>query len=163
VTCLGLDLSGHVGWAFFAKPTGKPRLGTFRLPVTRWADNYGPKFHELDQWLDGMVVSMRPDVLAFEAPLTPVDGKSWAVKTDRNTVRYLTGLATVAELVAARHHVRCLEVAVNTAKAWLSGTQWASKQQMLAAAVRLGFRVADHHQADACGVVLAAFNHLGVA
>ncbi len=160
--CLALDLSRHVGWADFRSPKSKPRLGTFMLPTTRWADNFGPKFHALDEWLDGMVQAIRPELLAFEAPLTPIDGKSWQVSTNANTVRYLTGLATVAELVAARRRVRCIEVAVSTAKVALTGTQWAKKQQMLAAAVNRGWLPADDHQADACGVAIAAFNHVGV-
>lgn len=163
MNCLALDLSRHVGWAFFAQPKAKPKCGTLKLPVTRWADNFGPKFNELDQWLDGMVITMRPDLLAFEAPLTPVDGKSWAVNTNAQTVRYLTGLATIAELVATRHHARCIEVAVSTTKARLAGTRYADKQAMIAAAVRLGFPVADDHQADACGVALAAFDHVGAS
>jgi Holliday junction resolvasome RuvABC endonuclease subunit len=159
--CLALDLSTFVGWAYFARPTGKPKLGTFRLPITSWHDNYGPRFHALDQWLDGMVTTMRPALLAFEAPLTPVDGKSWAINTDADTVRLLTGLATIAELVATRHRLRCIEVAVTTAKARLAGTRFATKQQMVAACVRRDWRVADDHQADACGVALAAYDHVG--
>lgn len=161
--CLALDLSGHVGWALFARPDARPRCGTFDIPPTRWADNFGPRFRELYEWLDGMVASIRPELLAFEAPLTPIDGKSWKVDTDANTVRFLTGLASIAELVAARHSVRCIEVAVPTVKARLAGSRFAKKAEIQAAAVRLGYPVADHHQADACGVALAAYDHVGAA
>jgi hypothetical protein len=161
VNCLALDLASHVGWAYFARPTAKPKCGTYRLPVTRWADNYGPKFHDLDQWLDCMVRAMGPQLLAFEAPLTPIDGKSWKVETNRDTIRQLTGYATIAELVAARYHVRSIEVAVTTGRAALCGTRFAKPDQRKAAAVRLGFPIGDEHQADACGVALAAFRHVG--
>jgi Holliday junction resolvasome RuvABC endonuclease subunit len=158
--CFALDLSHFVGWAEFATPTRKPRMGTFELPFTR-GNNFGPVFHALDQWLDGMVTTIKPDLLAFEAPLTPIDGKSWHIETNARTVRYLGGLANIAELVAARRRVRCIEVTVRGAKARLTGNQYATKQQMKAACVRRGWLPADDHQADACGVALAAYDHVG--
>lgn len=158
--CLALDLSHFVGWAEFANPTAKPRMGTKELPFTR-GNNFGPVFHALDQWLDGMVLTIRPALLAFEAPLTPIDGKSWDIETNARTVRYLTGLATIAELVAARRGVRCIEVHVRTVKARLSGNQFAKKGQMKAACVERGWLPADDHQADSCGVGLAAYDHVG--
>ena len=158
--CLALDLSHFVGWAEFAKPTGKPRTGTYELPFTR-GTNFGPIFHALDQWLDGMVMAIKPQLLGFEAPLTPIDGKSWQIETNARTVRYLTGLATIAELVAARHGVRCIEVAVRTAKARLTGNQYAKKRDMSLACINRGWLPADEHQADACGVALAAYDHVG--
>jgi hypothetical protein len=36
----------------------------------------------------------------------------------------------------------------------------ASKHDMIVAAVNMGWTVANHHQADACGVALAVFSHI---
>jgi len=93
----------------------------------------------------------------------PIDGKSWAVATDAATVYFLIGLAAIVELVAARHQVRCLTVAVSTVKTRMTGDQWAKKRAVVAAAVAAGYRIADSHQADACGVALAAFDHVGAS
>lgn len=125
-------------------------------------DNYGPRFNALFEWLDGMVAGMHPNLVAIETPIVPVVGALWdKIESDAHTIRFMIGLATIAELVAARHGVRCIEVAVSTAKVVLAGTRWATKRDMIAAAVRRGFAVADDHQADACAVALAALDHVG--
>lgn len=159
--CLGLDLGLSVGWALFGNPQGKPKLGTFDLPAAP-TDRPGRRFMALDDWLDDMIVTTAPQLLAFEAPIVPIDKRAWHIDTDASTVRFLIGLASIVELVAQRRHLRCIEVAVPTVKNRMTGNQWAKKGAVIAAAVKLGYRIADAHQADACGVALAAFDHVGV-
>jgi Holliday junction resolvasome RuvABC endonuclease subunit len=159
--CLGLDLGLAVGWAVFKGAEAKrPQLGTFDLPEAP-VDRPGRRYLALDEWVDNMILVCTPQLVAFEAPIVPIDKRAWHLDTDAATVRFLIGLASIVELVAYRRNVRCIEVAVPTVKNRMTGNQWAKKRQVVAAAVKAGYRIADAHQADACGVALAAFDHVG--
>jgi hypothetical protein len=73
VRLLALDLSTHVGFAFFAHRKAAPLLGTWDAPVRPKAnrDDFGPMFVAFEKWLALMVIDHRPHVLAFEAPILP--------------------------------------------------------------------------------------------
>ena len=154
---LALDISTNVGWAMFKSPTSAPTLGTWRAPIAM-RGHYGRRLDGFEQWLRGKVFLLRPAVVAFESPIFV----KWSsdLATNENTIRLLISLAGICELVAFRAGVRSLEVHSQTAKVKLAGSNRASGDQMIAAAVRRGWIVADDHQADACAVALVAFDHV---
>jgi Holliday junction resolvasome RuvABC endonuclease subunit len=157
---LALDISTQVGWALFKRPAAPPRLGTLRAPLAA-VDNYGPRLDAFETWLHDFIPLARPEVLAFESPVFV----KWSsdLATTEHTIRMLVSLAGIAELVAWRARLRCLEVHSRTAKRRLTSDNRAKKRAMQSAAVRLGFTVADDHQADAIAVALAAYDHLGAS
>lgn len=158
---LALDCSSFIGWALFDSRTGVPMFDTWRAPRSYLGD-FGRTFVAFEAWLVGMVSTHQPDVIAFEAPITwVVDGSSNHPHSSSDQVRLLVGMATVVELVATRAHRRCIEVPVPEVKKRLTGSGWAKKRDVVNAVVKLGHLVEDDHQADAIGVALVAYDHLG--
>lgn len=154
---LALDASTYVGWAFFFSEGDRPICGTWRAPAVT-VEDYGARFSRFHDWLCGMLTVHAPDVLAFESPVLPRGGMSFA--TTEHTLRTLIGLVSVAELVANLRGIRCCEVNVSTAKKRLTDNGRAEKPDMIVAATRLGYPVGDSHQADACAVALVAYDSL---
>jgi crossover junction endodeoxyribonuclease RuvC len=148
---LAFDLSSSVGWALFV---GRRlvRSDTWRAPPESY-DRFGRRFTGLYVFAREIIATQKPDVVAFESP-------AYVNRNPRN-FRYLVGLASVLEMVAHMESIRCCEVNVSTAKKRLAGHGRADKTQMVVAAVRQGFVVANDHEADACAVALAALDHVG--
>ena len=159
---LALDCSTNVGWALFEGAGGPVRFSTWRAPKSFLQAEYGRSFVALEEWLNDMISVHAPDVVAFEAPITPFAGFV-EQRSSLDIVRLLIGLATVVELVATRARLRCIEVPVPTAKKRVCGTGRATKRDMINAVVNLGHLVEDDHQADAIAVALATYDHLGAA
>lgn len=158
---LALDTSTHVGWALFAHPHRVVTFDTWELPPPVSANPFamGSRWHAFESWLDMMLIDHRPLVVAFEAPISP---NMPFAKSNTTTMRLLHGLTVIVETVAARAGLRCIEVPNATAKSRLTGNQHAKKPAMIAAALELGHTVADDNQADAIGVGLVAYDHMGV-
>lgn len=156
---LALDLSTHVGYAFYHERTAVPMLGTWdadnacRLLAQR--GEFGALFHAYDCWLQD-TLRLMPDVLAFEAPILP-RGRTFQ-KT--RAIRMSYGLAEITERIAWTRGLRCLECHPATVKVRLAGHGKARKHTMIAAATRLGLDVATEHEADAVGVALVAYDHV---
>lgn len=148
---LAFDASTTTGWASFASARSVPVLGDFEIkPSVR----YGEIAHDMLHHVLALIDDHKPDVVAFEGPIfLPRD--RW------HTRRLLTCLVVAVELAACMRKVRCMEADPSTVKAALCGPQKrkrrSTKDEMLVAAVRMGWPVANHHQADACGVALAIF------
>jgi hypothetical protein len=165
---LGLDLGVHVGWQLLDGQRQRQH-GTFVLPPRQGVDDFATRAVALYDWLGVKLDQFNPALVAFEAPLVPVAGLQEKLESQAHVVRGLIVLAGVVELVVALrnrrllpvHRARCVEVNVQRAKSQLSGNQWAKKREMIAAAVRRGYHVATEHEADACGVALAALDHVG--
>ena len=158
--CLALDCSSVVGFALFERPGDKaPSLGSWPLPGTFGSVN-GRRFVAFEDFLADFITVTRPDLVAFEAPILPFARD--LTNSSGDVVRLLVGLATIVELVAERAKCRCVEVAVPTVKVKLAGRRFAAKTEMIVGAHRLGFVVEDDHQADAIGVALCAYEHVGL-
>ena len=154
---LALDLSTHVGWAFFAHRKATPLLGTWDAPPRAKSarDHYGPMFVDFEKWLAHMLSDHRPHILAFEAPILP----RTRVFQKQRAIRMSYGFAASTEKVAHLERLRCVECHPSTVKVALAGNGKAKKPAMIAAAVSRDFIVATEHEADACGVALVAFEH----
>lgn len=155
---LALDCSTAVGFAYFATSDGAPRCGTWRAPKSWAVEDYGERFLHFHNWLCDTMTAFQPDVLAFESPILPRG--SMDMQTTEHTLRLLIGFAAIAELLAKLRGIRCFEVNVSTAKRMLAGSGRAEKDDMVIAATRRGWPVADHHQADATAVALVAMASL---
>lgn len=151
---------------------------------------WGIRFLHTATFVDKLIEAKRPALIGFEAPFMPpppptTKAKRAAFKGFRvnaDTLRFLIGIVTVIEMVAARHGIPCREVNVQTVKASLAGgrkkeerarvkadlvredvdpaviaeemkrLRRIDKGDMINAAHARGWDVKDEHQADACGV-----------
>ncbi len=169
---LSIDISTHTGWAYWRDTSKPPVCGTERLPKVHDQEDYGTRTWALMQWLDQFIEDYgTPDAIALESPFIPMgmnNGKSATFNTTAQTIRLQISLASTIELVAKSHMIRCLEVATQSAKVALIGfghrpkdkPKWDWKKEMLIAATRAGYRVANDHEADAIAVGNVAAEHL---
>lgn len=137
-----LDLASRVGWAF--GPPVDSGVERFLRPATRWV--------EFSDWLAERLDTLAPDRVVYEAGLMG-RGK----RIDSNATRVAFGMSTRVEEQAARRGIRCESVHNATLKLWATGSGKASKEEMLAAAVRVwGERLVDFDEGDArCLLALA--------
>lgn len=127
---LFLDGSGRVGWALIGLSRHMPLrgCGTYQT-MPQSSSEWGRRFLFTASWLDAMIVKHQPVLIGFEAPfLPPPPPKSekarakWkGFRVTGDTLRFLTGIAAVFEMVAAKHSIECREVNVQTVKASLAG------------------------------------------
>ena len=156
---LAMDLSSSVGHAVFER--GRvPLFGTLPLKGNDLAMRLGAFL----VWLEDMRTVHRFDGIAWERPLlTPKD------TVDKLELLY--GLVGVAYAFAGKHKLPWEEVTVEDAKFALCGAvtkldaggrrRKIDKDDMVAAAMKdLNWKVATHHEADAGGVGLCAYERL---
>ena len=155
---LGLDLGGKVGFALFRDDGTLVDTGTFIIRKGATPQDYGIRALHLAKWLDKFIRDYAVTRMAFEAPFLPINQfkKVGEQKTPftQHGVRLGVVWATVAELIAVRASVTCVEVLVVEGKMALTGNHVAKKPEMVAAARARGWMVADEHQGDAAGVGL---------
>lgn len=150
---LSLDLSGKVGFSFFAAPTSAPRFGTFVVPLAP-PDRVGRRYVAFADWIADTLEVMAPAVVAYEGQIPP------RAATSAASYQFLGALVALVEEAGERRGCRLILVSVQDGKRALTGNPRADKHESIVAAVRRGWNVADDHQADALGVALAAYEHL---
>ena len=107
------------------------------LDMSKISD-YGARGFHFHQWLADMIVEHRIGFLVCEACVA----KGFAAYV-------LDGLSFTAQTVAYAHDIKRKTVAPTTLKKWATGSGKANKQDMMDAAVRLGFTPVDDNEADA--------------
>lgn len=139
---LTLDLATRTGWCC-GSPDESPRYGTKVLPST--GEDIGRFAAAYNEWLLDMIALENPGLVVFEAPIL-------AGKTNLTTARKLTGLAWHTEFVCNLRQIRCAEHHLQQVKKFFTGNGRADKDDMVAAARRLGFDPKDDNAADAIGL-----------
>ncbi len=166
VSILSLDASRSCGWSYFSGPTAMPKCGTWMARDTWLSDEYGFYFTEFEEWLEGILDLMKPDIVAFESPLLLQRQKGRG--TDEQQIRRLVGVVSIAEKVAYQRKKRCEEVNVQTAKSFFEipgrrpegMSKGEYKDLMLLEMTNRNFPCADSHQADACSIALVIYDML---
>lgn len=154
---LALDLSSNVGWALLERGQ-HPRFGTERLPPAIGEDQ-GVRFDSLYEFLHAMRQEHDFAALAYERPILP--RKAGDLATTMDTLTLLWGLCTVVRLFAHQEGIPCRSCPVEQAKITLTGSKFAKKDDMVAAAMTtMNWKVADDHQADAGAVGVWAYEQL---
>jgi Holliday junction resolvasome RuvABC endonuclease subunit len=170
---LAIDLSTVTGWAWWKDHAQPPLCGTERLPKVHDPADYGRRTHHLDCWLRDFLAVHPTDAVAYESPFIPMsmfapkDGDS-AFNTTMHTLRLQMALATIIENVAFGLRKRCVEASTQSCKVAMVGfgrkpkdqPKFDWKKEMLIAATRQGYRVANDHEADAVAVGKVAAMHL---
>lgn len=148
MTVLALDIASNTGAAWDAPGGRRPLCASWRAPYADPKD-FGSRFLSFMRWLDEVVLVVKPRILAFEAPLVPHGAN---MKTSADTVRYLIGLASIAEMVASDHEIEVVEENLGTIKKYFTGSGHAKKHDMMARAKALNWAAANHNEADAAGL-----------
>lgn len=139
---LALDLGTAVGWACGA-PDGEPTYGTKILPST--GEDIGRFAEAFNEWLIDMLTLEEPGLVVFEAPVL-------TGRTSLAAARKLYGLAWHTEFGCRLRQVQCLEHHLQSVKKFFAGNGRAEKQDMMAAARRLGWEPKSFDAADALGL-----------
>lgn len=149
---LALDLSTNVGHALMER--GRPPvLGTWPLPKVPLGDN-ARRYAALWQWLHDMRALHQFDGIAWERPVVPVrrDGTTDAL----DELELLISLAGICRLFAGIHGLAHTHISWQDVKIALTGSKHAKKPDMIAAAMKIGWKPATDHEADAGAVGICA-------
>lgn len=149
---LYLDLAGILGWACGSDEGTPPVYGVFKLPKT--GEDIGRYLCAYRDWLGPAVEELAPGEIVFESPFLPK-------ATTITTVRKLTGLAGVTEMVACDYKIQVREANNWDVREHFVGVKMAPrsvpkderrkwiKNRVVAECRKRGFRVADDNDADA--------------
>jgi hypothetical protein len=157
---LALDLATATGYAFDGPHAGVPVTGLYRVPRSGGTKKdgleFGPGFAAFRAWLVAMIGQVKPDILAFEAPLQIVHtkhGSGGGAGTSQSTIRFLFGLASITEEVGAALSVETFEQNNSSIKRHFTGSGAADKAAMLRMCATLRWDVGgDHNRADAAAL-----------
>lgn len=139
---LALDLATFLGWAS-GPLCAAPDFGSHMLPST--GDDTGKFISAYDDWLNFKLDAILYDLVIFEAP-------SVFMKTTPVTIEKLVGLVTHTQLVCYRRGIRRRSANASQVKKHFTGKGNAKKDETVARARALGFRVTDDNAADAVAV-----------
>ncbi len=158
---LGLDLSSNIGWSIFdplAETARRVRFGT--LPYGKTEAEVGTEHiarmcGQFSNWLDDFYAIEGWDGIAWEAPFLKPHDKVGKIKI-------LIGLVGICFAFAGsrKHPMPYLEVGPKDVKKRMTGRQDAEKADVIAACWKVGWKVKNDHEADACGVGLYAYRVL---
>lgn len=145
VECLFLDLATITGYAAGGL-RGVEGYGIFELPKTY--ERIGTYLNIADRRIEALVDRFQPAMLAFESP--------W-LNVRRDTIvslRKLSGLANVAEQIADRHELECMEASVHDICVHFLGRGYkrlkeAKKMSTKVKCRSFGWDVQDDNDADA--------------
>jgi Holliday junction resolvasome RuvABC endonuclease subunit len=148
---LALDLATNVGHAVMVRGR-PPLLGTLKLEQE--GNDLARRLGRFTIWLDEMHAVHSFDAVAWERPIiTPKD------KVDKLEILY--GLVGIAYGFAGMHGLPWREITIHEVKFALTGrSTGVEKVHMIAAAMKLGWKVATDHEADAGAVGLVAYERL---
>lgn len=164
---LSFDASRAIGRAYFGSAHEMPKCRTWHGKDSWLSDDYGRYFDEAEKLIVDEIRMFNPKIVAFEAPLLLPrrEGRG----TDEQQVRRLVGVVSIIEKVAYQLQRECHEVNVQDTK-FIAGipsrrpkdmTYGDYKELMVIAMTKLGYEVADDHQADAAAVARVVYDQLG--
>lgn len=155
-------ITGNVLTCDFAQSTGYawgipgeiPRFATHVFPST--GDNYGRHNANVRLWLRNTIFEINPVIIGYESP-------SLFSKTTPATMRKLSAYGGLCEEECLRENlnVPVREINPSTLKLFFAGHGKATKEQMMAAARRYGFKVANDDEADALAMWFYMVEQLG--
>ncbi len=159
---LALDLSSRLNGFCAGSGLITPVADAFKL--AQHNDDLGAMLAEFDDNLCALIKRFSPDLLVYESPILPSAGGS-AVMGSLLTRRKLFALGAFVEYVCHRIGIPCAEEHVRTIKKELSGSGKASKETMVACALKCGISLPEtlaagrEDAADAFGLFLLALRH----
>lgn len=147
---LGLDFATKTGVAlgYAGEPPDRIATETWLLP-SGGGEDVGPIMSALRTLLYDRVIR-GVELVVFEAPYIAT-GKDYRGRTVHrpDQIRRAFGFAAICEEVCHSRGVKAIEVAPSTLKKAFGGHGRAEKADMIEAARRRGFTVANDHEADA--------------
>jgi len=150
-TILALDLATKTGYACNCTGLGSIISGVQTFDVKR-GESPGMRFLRCRGWLNEMNDLVKPDIISYEQ----------AHHRGGAATACGVGLVTVVLEFAALHKIEVTSVHSATLKKWATGNGRASKDQMVAAAIRKGHQPQDDNEADALLLLYYTIESLGV-
>jgi len=165
---LALDLATRLnGWCGGDGST-VPVASAFKLD--QHGEDIGAMLVELESNLNALIDRFQPTLVVFEAPILPSGGRRGQnVMGSLLMRRKLMSLGSFVEFVCKKRGIPCAEESVRAIKRELAGTTKASKDDMVAAAIKCGVKLPEalaagrEDAADAFGLFLLALRHTNKA
>ncbi len=158
---LGLDFGTKTGaaWGYAGIPPSQVQTETWELPAGG-GECVGAFGRELRRLLRDRLVR-GVEAVVFEAPYVAT-GRDFRGRTVHrpDQLRRAFGCAWECEVTASDHGIAVYEVPPSSLKKSFAGHGRAEKSEMLLAARRRGFTVANDHEADALACWLHGVAHL---
>ena len=129
---IAFDLGANFAWA---RNTNPLKAGSFVMK--------GPRAHRQGQLLTYLnslfSLAFNIEAVVYETPFA----------RGRDATRSLWGIAGIIEACATNANIACVDVAVPTIKKFATGDGRASKEEMIKAAKKFGYKGDNEHEADA--------------
>lgn len=148
VRILALDLSSKTGWAAPGPDRSKPVGGVLKIPFDE--NDNGEAFADLRDGIARLINLNSPTHVAIEAPVPVTShGRIENLVDKASTVRFLLGTVAIAEEIAWRAGIECVEGRVNEVRPFFCGRGEHSKGAVQARCQQLGWSFQDDNEADA--------------
>ena len=149
---LALDIATSTGWAMWMG--GECLSGTQVFKLAR-GESPGMRFLRFDKWLNEMVETMRPDVIAFERP---------SFFRSQAAGEVVHGLLSQMQKIAAAQNINTSPVGASELKKHATGKGNAKKPDMQAAAMQRWCFVETpgEDEADALCILAWSMEQLGI-
>jgi Holliday junction resolvasome RuvABC endonuclease subunit len=154
---LALDISQRcTGFAHDSRDAGRPLTGIYRAPKVGGSIAegfaYGFTYTKFEEWLDELLVAVKPATCCFEAPLNIAGTNRSSRPTSQTTVRILFTLAGITEKLLYQHGIAAREANISSVKKHFAGHGFADKSAIVARCHQLGWLVENEDAADAAAV-----------
>lgn len=139
IKILALDIATTTGWA-----CGKGINLSYGHLTVGPCDNLSDKFFRFHNLMEKFIDIKKPEVIAIEQPFI----RGYA------STYWLCGTCAIAEMLAASRRISVIKFSPTTIKKFVTGSGRASKEDMMKAITKKGFKPEVHDEADAIGLHL---------
>lgn len=139
IKILALDIATTTGWA-----CGKGNNLSYGHLIVAQCDNLSDKFFRFYNLMEKFIEIKTPEVIVIERPFI----RGYA------STYWLCGACAIAEMVAASRRIPVIKFSPTTIKKFTTGNGRASKEDMMKAIKKRGFKPEIHDEADAIGLHL---------
>lgn len=143
---LALDLATQTGWAYKANGLISSGSEGFQLKKN---DGPGVRFLKFRSWLRDQIETIKPDLIVYEEVMRWSSGAA---------AKCYCGLLAILQTECAAKTIEYGGISVGTIKKFATKKGNATKEEMIKAAVDLGYKPKDDNEADAIHLLLLRCN-----
>jgi hypothetical protein len=162
---LAFDLNKNTGWCadpLGASAMGIPWIGHFQ--VDKGGDPRGACFLELERQAALLIEKLKPDLVAYEAPLTIAAfadmmekgeerrrlGQKAQIAVTTAKVRKTYGYAAIMDILCTKYGLEAIEVNVQDARSFFVQNRYAKKEAIEVRCRAMKYPITTADEADAC-------------
>lgn len=143
---LALDLATQTGWAY--KANGLISSGSESFALKK-GEGPGMRFLKFRSWLRDQIECVKPEVIVFEEVMRWSSGAA---------AKCYCGLLAILQTECEAKSIEYGGIGVGTIKKFATKKGNATKEEMIKAAVDLGYKPKDDNEADAIHILLLRCN-----